>query len=106
MYAVLRRYRFDPNQSEQLARQMDEGLVPLLRQTPGFVSYDWVDTGNGEAVGISVFGDQMGMRESSRLVKDFVQDRLQPLLGLQEPEELLSGAIRARTERGYGHPRS
>ena len=47
MYAVIRRYQFDPKSSEEISRRIREGFIPLLRKTPGFVAYHWLDTGDG-----------------------------------------------------------
>ncbi len=53
MYAVVRRYRFDPNNSEE--RRVRDAFVHLLRKTPGFEAYYWLDTGEGERASLSVF---------------------------------------------------
>jgi hypothetical protein len=47
MYAVIRRYQFDPKSSEEISRHIRESFIPLLRKTPGFVAYHWLDTGDG-----------------------------------------------------------
>ena len=47
MYAVIRRYQFDPKSSEEISRRIREGFIPLFRKTPGFVAYHWLDTGDG-----------------------------------------------------------
>ncbi len=47
MHAVVRRYRFDPKSAAEIDRHVKEGFVPLIRKTPGFVAYYWVDTGGG-----------------------------------------------------------
>jgi hypothetical protein len=39
MYAVIRRYPFDPSASEAVDRNVRETLVPLLKAMPGFVTY-------------------------------------------------------------------
>lgn len=45
MYAVIRRYQFDPKSSEEISRHIRESFIPLLRKTPGFAAYHWLDTG-------------------------------------------------------------
>jgi hypothetical protein len=47
MYAVIRRYQFDLKSSEEISRHIRESFIPLLRKTPGFVAYHWLDTGDG-----------------------------------------------------------
>ena len=84
MYAVIRRYRFDPNANEEINRQVKEGFVPLIRKAPGFVAYYWLNTGEGEGASFSVFQDKAGAEESVRLAADFVQQHLASLLGKPE----------------------
>jgi hypothetical protein len=62
MYAVIRRYRFDPNNSEEINRRVRDAFVHLLRKTPGFEAYYWLDTGEGEGASLSVFRDKAGGR--------------------------------------------
>ena len=40
---------------QSLADHAENGLVPVLRECPGFVAYYVVDAGDGEAVTICVF---------------------------------------------------
>ena len=66
MYAVVRRYRFDPNNSEEINRRVRDAFVHLLRKTPGFEAYYWLDTGEGEGASLRVFRDKAGVEESHR----------------------------------------
>lgn len=79
MYAVIRRYE-GVTDSAEAGRRVDEGFVPLLRRVPGFVSYYWVDAGDGVMVSTSVFEDQTGAEESVERAADFVRDNLTSLL--------------------------
>ena len=63
MYAVIRRYQFDPKSSEEISRRIREGFIPLLRKTPGFVAYHWLDTGDGVGASMGVFEDKAGGEE-------------------------------------------
>src|SRR6185503_1223754 len=67
MYAVIRRYQFDPKSSEEIGRLIRDGFIQLLRKTPGFVSYNWLDTGSGVGASMGVFQDKAGAQESVRL---------------------------------------
>ncbi len=92
MYAVIRRYQFDPGASEEINRQVRAALVPLIRNTPGFVTYYWLDTGAGEGASLSVFQDRSGAEESVRLAADFVQQHLASLIG---KPEIIQGDVQA-----------
>jgi len=69
MYAVIRRYPFDPKSSEEISRHIRESFIPLLRKTPGFVAYHWLDTGDGVGASLSIFNDKAGAEESVRLAR-------------------------------------
>ena len=67
MYAVVRRYRFDPKNSEEINRRIKEVFVHLVRQSPGFVNYFWLDTGEGEGASLTVFRFGHGPGRRSQL---------------------------------------
>ena len=92
MYAVVRRYRFDPKSSQEIDRQVKEGFVPLIRKMPGFVAYYWLDTGKGTGASLSVFKDKAGADESTLLAAD---DARQHLAGLLGKPEVIEGPVKA-----------
>jgi len=98
MYAVVRRYRFDPNNSEEINRRVRDAFVHLLRKTPGFEAYYWLDTGEGEGASLSVFRDKAGVEESTRIAADFVEQHLASLLG---NPEIIQGEVHARADRSW-----
>jgi hypothetical protein len=98
MYAVVRRYRFDPNNSEEIDGRIKDIFVHLLRKAPGFEAYYWLDTGDGEGVSLSVFRDKAGAEESIRIAADFVEQHLSSLLG---KPEIIEGKVHARADRTW-----
>ncbi len=46
MYAAIRRGKANPGSLNELARRIQDGLVPTLRNLPGFVAYDFVNLGS------------------------------------------------------------
>jgi hypothetical protein len=54
MFAAIRHYRTEPNSIESVVRQVKEGFVPFIRETPGFVSYFVLTPRQGEIVSVSV----------------------------------------------------
>src|SRR5512134_4194368 len=99
MYAVVRRYRFDPNNSEEINRRVRDAFVHLLRKTPGFEAYYWLNTGEGEGASLSVFRDRAGAEESTRIAAKFVEQHLATLLG--SPDEIIQGEIQAHADRSW-----
>lgn len=76
MYAVIRKYTFDPTVSEELDRKIRDFFVPQLKTVPGFVAYYWLESGEGAGASLSVFQDKAGAEESVRLAARFVEQHL------------------------------
>jgi Antibiotic biosynthesis monooxygenase len=98
MYAVVRRYRFDPKNSEEINGRIKDIFVHLLRKAPGFEAYYWLDTGEGEGASMSVFRDRAGAEESTRIAANFVEKHLASLLGTPE---IIQGEVHARADRTW-----
>jgi hypothetical protein len=90
MYAAVRRYEGVTDPAE-VARLVEEGFVPLVRQIPGFVAYYWVDAGNRVLVSTSVFQDQAGAEESTVTASNYVRDNLASLL--PNPPQVMAGEV-------------
>ena len=54
--------------------------APSDQQTPGFISYNWVDAGNGVMISVSVFTNREAEEDSNRIAADFVKKQMAPLL--------------------------
>jgi hypothetical protein len=93
MFAVIRHYHFDKNDSATIDRAISEEFVPIVRKAKGFQHYFWLDTGDGEGASFGLFTDKAGADESVRLASDYVRDRLSKLL-TQKPE-IIEGTIAA-----------
>jgi hypothetical protein len=93
MFAVIRHYHFDKNDSAAIDRAIREEFVPMVRKAKGFQHYYWLDTGEGEGASFGIFSDKAGADESVRLAADYVRDRLSKLL-TQKPE-IIEGSIAA-----------
>ena len=94
-YATVRRYAgvTDPVEA---GRRVAEGFVPLITDIPGFLTYYWVDAGDGVMVSLSVFRDQAGAERSNATAADWVQENLAPLL--PNPPQITAGALVIREE--------
>jgi quinol monooxygenase YgiN len=93
MFAVIRHYHFDKNDSAAIDRAIREEFVPMVRKAKGFQHYYWLNTGEGEGASFGIFSDKAGADESVRLAADYVRDRLSKLL-TQKPE-IIEGSIAA-----------
>ena len=93
MYAVVRHYHFKKEDSEKIDKLIQESFVPLLKASPGFVRYYWLDTGEGEGASLSVYNDKAGADESIRIAANFVKEHMSTLLA-QKPE-VIEGPVKA-----------
>ena len=96
MYAVMRKYRFNPKDSNELNQKIKKGFVPLVRKVSGLVAYYWFDTGDGEGASLGVFQDKAGADESVRVAADFVKKELSSIMGGKP--EILQGTVEAMAD--------
>jgi len=80
MFAAIRYYRTEPNSIESVVRQVKEGFVPFIRETPGFVSYFVLTPRQGEIVSVSIFEEQRDAEESNEKAEEWVRQNLSDLL--------------------------
>jgi hypothetical protein len=78
MYATVRRYEGVSDPSE-VARLVNEGFLPIIREIPGFVDYYCIDAGARVMISTSIFEDPSG-EESNWRHGEFVGQHLSPLL--------------------------
>jgi hypothetical protein len=94
MYAVIRKYQFNPSAGAEIAKKIQDGFVPVLRKTPGFVAYYWLESADGQGSSLGVFESEAGADESVRIAADFVRDNLAALLG---KPEVTKGEVKAHS---------
>jgi hypothetical protein len=92
MYMAIRKYQTTAGSSiQEIVQRVQEGFVPIVSQTPGFVAYRMVNTGNGTVASVTLFQDQAGAEESTRRATDWVRQNLISLLQL--PAEITEGEV-------------
>ena len=84
MFAAIRYYRTAPDSVDEVVQQIKEGFVPVIRDTPGFVSYFVLTPRHNEIVSVSVFEDQRGAKESNEKAEEWVRQNLSELLPAPE----------------------
>ncbi|HLM27892.1 MAG TPA: hypothetical protein VK304_13095 [Thermoleophilaceae bacterium] len=90
MYATVRRYE-GVTDSAEAGRRVEEGFVPLIKGISGFVTYYWLDAGDGLMASTSVFEDQAGADESNERAADWVRENLASLL--PNPPQITEGEV-------------
>jgi len=91
MYVAVRRYQVKAGLTDEIIRN-GQDFVSLIRQAPGFVAYYGVVAGNDRILTVSIFQDQAGADESTRLVADWARQHLAELV--EGPAELQAGEVR------------
>jgi hypothetical protein len=90
---------------DELARRVDEGFAEEICAQPGFVSYEFVDCGDGEVMTISIFHDADGASRSRDLAQRWTDENLQDLeftrMGALGGEILVSRASQDMLEPGH-----
>jgi heme-degrading monooxygenase HmoA len=106
MFASIRRYRLVHGSMDELLRRVDAGFADEIGSQPGFVSYEFMDCGDGEVMTVSAFQTADEADASRELAQRWTQESLQ---GFEFTRlESLRGEImvsRARQEMlTPGHP--
>jgi quinol monooxygenase YgiN len=76
MYAMVRRYRTDPEDVDEVAHRVDTEFAEVVSREPGFCDYQVVDCGDGTTVSISIFADEEAARRSNQLAAEWVGQSL------------------------------
>lgn len=94
MHGVLRDYRLDAENIDEVVRRVAEGGVPILKAIPGFVSYTMMDAGHGHLVTYSAYESKTGTEESTKRAAAWVKENIASML--PNPPRVLEGQVRLR----------
>jgi hypothetical protein len=90
MFVVIRKYR-GGGRPEEIAQRVGEGLVPVLRQQPGFRAYYAFVSEDGHPVSVSVCdGREAAVRASDR-AREWVTANMKDLI--PDPPEVTMGPM-------------
>jgi hypothetical protein len=75
MHATVRRYEgVDKSRTDELAKKVDETLMPRLSKLPGFEGYYLIEAGDGVMSSIGFFETSTQAEESSRVAATWVRE--------------------------------
>jgi hypothetical protein len=77
MFASIRHHRLKRGSMDELTRRVDGGFANLISAEPGFVSYEFIDCGDGEIVTVSVFREARQAESSRELAQRWSAENLQ-----------------------------
>ena len=99
MHATIRRYEGDhQTRTDELVSNVNETLVPQLRELAGFSGYYLLDTGNGVMSSISLFDTAEQADESTKLVAKWITDE-NFNTAIPNPPKTTSGKVVAYSDR-------
>jgi quercetin dioxygenase-like cupin family protein len=90
--AVVRQYRADPGDVDEIVRRAEAGFVPLIEAAPGLARYAIVDAGGGEIVSLSAFETREQADRSTQLAADWVREHMAPFV--RGTPEVTAGTVR------------
>jgi hypothetical protein len=97
LYAIIGRYQTNhPEKIEEIGRRLTEGVVPIVRQVPGFIAYYVTDVGYGVLAAVTICEDQASGDESSRQTAEWIKQHLAALLP-NPPSRMAGNVIAAET---------
>ena len=95
MYTVIRTYNIFPKTVEDFIQDVQENLLPILRQMLGFRAYDLVESEDNEVVIISTYDSIADAKVAARLTMDWVGKH--PELYFQGFSKALAGEVRVHS---------
>ena len=76
MHATIRRYEsIDQSRKSELVKKVDEGLLPTLRELPGFHGYSLIDAGDGVMTSVGFFDTSAQADESTRIAASWLREQ-------------------------------
>ena len=91
MFISVRRYKVNPADVPEISKRAQEGFVPIMKGSPGFVAYYGVDHGNGDVATVSIFESQAQAEETNNRAAGWVKENLASLV--PNPPEIITGDI-------------
>jgi quinol monooxygenase YgiN len=92
MYVNLRRYEIHPDKVDEMVKKVKEGLVPIFKAKPGFVSYDLCVIGTGVILAITKFEDKADAHDSREEATKWIEANAKE--DLPNPPMVMAGEVR------------
>ena len=93
MHAIIRRYEsIDQSRKSELVKKVDEGLLPVLSELPGFNGYSFIDAGSGVMTSVGFFDTAAQADESTRVAGSWLREQKLETV-LPTPPSITSGDV-------------
>jgi hypothetical protein len=93
-------YTYNGDDVQDLARRAEEGILPILKASPGFAAYT-VSTGDGEILSLSAWETRADAEAGSAAVAAWVSENMSgelDLVGIRYAEVLFSTTLGISTK--------
>jgi len=81
----------DPGKISEIERITDQGFVPIISGSDGFIAYYVIYPDDGTLTAINIFETQAQALASNEMARDFVVESLAPLL--PNPPQIVEGSV-------------
>ena len=76
MFTIVRKFRLTRGSTDEVARRVKDGFVPLLRDLPGFKNYYLLDGGQDTLISIRVFESADQAFASNETAAEWMRDNV------------------------------
>jgi hypothetical protein len=99
MYATIRRHdACDKLRTTEIVNKAQDGLLPRLRELPGFSDYYLIDDGNGGFSSVSIFDTETHAAECTHVASAWAhEEKLET--ALTNPPQITTGKVVVRETR-------
>ncbi|SRR6266436_2779742 len=102
MYTVIRKYYVIPGRGDELMRRVQEDIVPILNQVPGFQAYYALQAGRDKVITMSLFDTCADAREAGRQTAAWIAEHAAWFFhGLPE---VMAGEVQVHSELIHALP--
>ncbi len=91
MFAAIRRGKLKPGTSEEFAKRVKAGALPLMKKMDGFKAYYLVIGADDTVVAVSMFTNKTVAEGSTQNLLPWIKENLGPLLA--SPTEAIDGEV-------------
>jgi hypothetical protein len=93
MYATIKRFEGVSQETiEEVIKRVEEGFVPIVSACAGFISFNFIDSGDGVVTTIRVFETKAANEESNKASASWVKEGLAELD--RNPTKITTGEVR------------
>ena len=76
MHASIRRYIVRAGREEEAIQHAQDGFLPILKSIPGFIAYYFIDTGDGEMIGVSIYQDIESAERANESARAYIGEHI------------------------------